>query len=124
MIRSSSESSTHRESKFRQLLGHAAFLGLVEFLFTVAPERLDVIAPPILKPGRLSSAICETILRKGGQAIRAEDRRELVVRCRPWTGSQSRSYWSSDDPDALSGRSLEVCRKLLDPVRQPACQWG
>ena len=40
--------------------GRLRFLGLVDFLFAVAPDRLDVIAPLILEPGRLSAPSLRT----------------------------------------------------------------
>ena len=110
--------------QFRQLLGHAAFLGLVEFLFTVAPDRLDVIAPLILKPSRLSAEICETMLRKGGKRFEPMIAANWWSVSHPWTGLSIAQALVSYDPERYRVEALEVCRKLLDPARQPRVNGG
>ena len=46
--------------------------GLIELLFSAAPERLDLIVPALLEPERLRSATSALLLQKGGHRFEGQ----------------------------------------------------
>ena len=100
------------------------FLGLVDFLFAVAPDRLDVIAPLILEPGRLSAPICERMLRKRGKQF--EPMIAAAWKSVPEAGTRFgiAKLLVAHDPERYKARALELCRELLDPTRKETVNGG
>ena len=94
-------------------LGHLVYEGLIDFLFSAAPERLDVIAPAILEPKRLRLGTSTALLQKGGH--RFED---LVVeawrRCaKPGTRFLHSKLLVSHNPPRFRAEALALTRTDL-----------
>ncbi len=110
-------------------LATAAFLGLVEYLFFAAPERLEVIAPLILEPGRLNDELSELMLRKFGP--RFEPAIAASWRSLPddWTRFRIGKALVAHDPEPYKAEALRLGRALLAPGYRQAvndfdiCVW-
>ena len=100
------------------------FLGLVDFLFAVAPDRLDVIASLILEPGRLSSPICERMLRKRGKQF--EPMIAAAWKSVPETGTRFgiAKLLVAHDPDRYKAQALGLCRELIETTQKEKVESG
>ena len=74
------------------------YMGLVEFLFAAAPERLDAIASLLLDPKSLNSYICELMLKKGGELSNRRLPKAGGFRAMPGRSFRSQKHWSSIIP--------------------------
>ncbi len=113
-----------RTSPDRTYLGKAPFLGLVEFLFTHAPERLDAIAPLILEPGRLNHEMSELMLRKGGR--RFEPAIAASWRSLPdeWTRFLVAKSLVAHNLESYKAEALRLCRELLHGAKHECVNGG
>jgi len=113
-----------RISPHQSHLGNAAFLGLVELLFAVAPDRLDVIAPLILEPSRLSAEMSELMLRKGGKRFEPQIAASWKSVPDEWTRYCIAKALVAHDPERYKDEALSLCRELLEPAKNQRVNGG
>ena len=113
-----------RTSQQKYMSREFDFRGLVDFLFAVAPDRLDVIAPLILEPGRLSAEMSERMLRKGGNRFEPAIARSWRSVPDAWSRFGIAKALVAHDPERYKVEALTLCRELLDPAKRQNVNGG
>lgn len=89
------------------------FLGLIEFLFSAAPERLDLIVPALLEPERLRSGTAALLLQKGGHRFEEQIAQAWRNVKDVWMRFEHSQLLVAHDPARYGAEALAMSRRDL-----------
>ena len=91
-------------------VGQAECQGLLQFLFSVAPERIEGIAPFLLDPEHLDGRITEILLKNGGERFVDAIAESWRKAANPAMRFRLAQQLFEHDPDRFRAEVLELCR--------------